>query len=145
MVCVDVGHHQGGCSAGAEGTSGEEGRIDAGGRATEFSTVSEGVGDVPAFDVVPGLVGRVVVAADGRIGRSTMLEIAVHNPAERLGAAEEVVVGGRMADLFTLNCILLVRERKIRVFDQLNVISVIQRSSIGGVDSLSNYEGDVTK
>ena len=117
MVGVDASHHKRGRAAGAEGPGREEVEVDACSRFEGFSTVPECIGDVLGFDIVPGFVGRVVVATDRRFGRSPMFEVEVADASEGFDPTEQRVVSAFVADLLAFDGILLVIEREVRVGD----------------------------
>ena len=92
---------------------------------------------------MPFLVRRVVVTTYRCIGRSTVLEVAVHDASEGFRPTDKCVVGGGMAYLFPPDCVLLVIEREVSMTDQPNVSSVIQGCSRSRVDRATDPEGDV--
>ena len=94
---------------------------------------------------MPLLIIRVVVTTYRSIGRSTVLEVAVCDASEGFRPTDECVGGSGMAYLFSPNCVLLVHEREIRMGDQPNISSVIQRSSWSRVDRATHSEGDVAE
>ena len=77
----------------------------------------ECISDVLGFDVVPGFIGRVVVATDRRFGRSPMFEVEVADASEGFDPTEQRVVSAFVADLLAFDGILLVIEREVRVGD----------------------------
>ena len=79
------------------------------------------------------------------VGRGAPGEEASDDAPECLGRAEERIVGAEVADLFTLDSILLVSERKYPMSDEGYVVRVMQRCLGGYVDSVVDGDVDVTE
>ena len=85
----------------------------------------------------------VVVAEDGRVwGRPGSVQ-ALGDAAESLGRAEEGVIVGTVAHLFTFHCVLLIGELEAALADARDDVRVIQRRSWGAVDGVVDGEVDV--
>ena len=107
--------------------------------------MAKGVGDVLGFDRVPAAVDRVVVTMDGSIRRSVGSLKALGNAAQGFDRTEEGIRVGAVADLFTVDSILLVSEGQRGHGDGVESFVVIQRSCWTGVGKAIDGESDVTE
>ena len=83
------------------------------------------------------------MAEDGRVRRRPGSVQALGDAAESLGRAEERVIVGTVAYLFTFHCVLLVGELEAALADARDDVRVIQRRSWGAVDGVVDGEVDV--
>ena len=112
-VLLDVGAEEGGGAAGPEGATGHIGGVDACDRLQETSRVPEGVGDEGRWDVVPFVVGGVVVTIDRSFACSACKDKSADDASEGFDGTECGVVVGTMSDALTFYCVLLVSEFEV--------------------------------
>ena len=125
----------------------QERGVNARGVGEGVGSVAKGVGHIGRFDGVPLVVIRmcIEVVVDWCVGWSVVEEQVAGDVAKSFGRAEEGVIVGAVAYLFTPDSILLVREREGCVGDTLDGVLIMQRCFWADVDFVINGEGDVAE